>query len=455
MSVSRSSLRSALTALVFLGSWLPAHAALVVEQFTLDNGMEVIVLPNHRVPAVSHMLWFRVGAADDPLGKSGLAHYLEHMMFKGTRNYKSGEYADIIARHGGQQNAFTGNDATSYFVNIAKENLPLVMQMEADRVRGLTPSDEDATKERSVIIEERRERTENNPQALLDEQMGAILYRHHPYRIPVIGWMHEMEGLTKQDALDFHKAYYHASNSILIVSGDITASELKPMAEKYYGNLPKMKTPTRNWVSEPPQRAARHITLHHTNVKQPEWTRSYMTSSFNSGDKTKALPIFLVSQLLGGGKTSHLYQTIVVEKKLASAVGTSYNGFSIGPAEFIISATPEHGVSLETLEAAIDAELKNVHTHGFKEADIARAKILLKAESVYTRDGLSSMARIMGWVRIAGLSADYFERWDSMIDAIKTDQINDAANHVLNADASVTGWLLPDAAKPKEEMSAQ
>jgi zinc protease len=421
----------------------PAVAAPVVETFNLSNGMEVIVLPNHRVPAISHMLWFRVGAADDPLGKSGLAHYHEHMMFKGTRNYKSGEYADIIARSGGQQNAFTGHDATSYFVNISKEYLPLVMQLEADRLRELTPTDDDTEKEKQVIIEERRERTENNPQSLLDEQMGALLYRHHPYRIPVIGWMHEMEGLTKKDVLDFHKAHYHASNAILIVSGDVTAAELKPLAEKYYAILPKMPAPERRWVSEPPQRAPRHITLEHQNVKQPEWTRIYATSSFNAGDKKKALPLFLLSQLLGGGKTSHLYQTIVVEKKLASAIDTSYNGFSIGPAEFGITAIPEQGVTLEALGKAIDEEINTVLAKNFKDADIARAKTLLKAESVYTRDGLSGMARIMGWVRMAGLGADYFSRWDVMIDAVTESEIRDAAKHALDAKASVTGWLLP------------
>ncbi len=443
MHFSKYRILGALAALLLSQLPLPTRAAPVVEQFMLANGMEVIVLPNKRVPAVAHMMWFRVGSADDPLGKSGLAHYHEHMMFKGTRNYKPGEYADIIARHGGQQNAFTGHDATSYFVNIAKEQLPLVMQLEADRLRGLTPTDEDATKEKQVIIEERRERVENNPQALLDEQMNALLYRHHPYRIPVIGWMHEMEGLSKKDTLDFHTAYYHASNAILIVSGDITAAELKPLAEKYYGSLPKMPTPSRQWVSEPPQRAPRHITLAHQNVKQPQWSRIYSTSSFNVGDTKKALPLFLVSQLLGGGKTSHLYRTIVMEKKLASAVDTSYNGFSTGPAEFSITAIPESGVTLEALGKAIDQEIATVLSASFADADIVRAKTLLKAESVYARDGLSGMARIMGWVRMAGLSADYFSKWDSMIDAVTAAEIKDAATHALNENASVTGWLLP------------
>lgn len=436
-------------ALCFLPAVSPAHASDAAETFHLNNGMEVVVIPNHRVPAVSHMLWFKVGSADDPLGKSGLAHYHEHLMFKGSPAYQSGEYTDIVARHGGEHNAFTGHDATSYFVTIAKENLPLVMKLEADRMQGLTASKDEAAKEKQVIIEERRERIENSPQALLHEQMNAALYRHHPYRIPVIGWMHEMEGLALKDALDFHKHYYHAGNAILIVSGDITAAELKPLAEQYYGNLPKVPTPKRVWVNEPPHKAPRHIILTHPNVRQPEWLRRYATASFGYGDKDKALPLFLVAQLLGGGKTSFLYRRIVVERKLASAIDASYMGFSIGPAEFSIRAIPEPGVTPEALGSAIDEEIAALLANGFAASDLARAKTLLKAESVYAREGLSSMARIMGWIRIAGLNTDYFSQWEPMIDAIALTEVTQAAHYALNREASVTGWLLPAASHVK------
>ena len=442
----RGMMRTGWLAALFLFSGaglLHAESGLRVEQFTLGNGMEVIVIPNHRVPAVSHMLWFKIGAADDPIGKSGLAHFHEHIMFKGSAKYKSGEYASTIARLGGDQNAFTGYDGTSYFVNIAKENLPLVMEMEADRVRGLTPSEDDVEKERQVIIEERRQRVENNPGALLAEQMNAALFRHHPYRRPVIGWMHEMEGLSRQDVLDFHKATCNASNAILIVSGDITAAELKPLAEKFYGSLPKATAPVRRWTQEPPQIAPRHITMQHANVQQPEWTRSYAVSSFGSGDAKQVLPLFMLSQLLGGGKTSKLYRSLVVEQKLASAVDVDYNGFSIGAAEFAVSAIPEKGVDLKRLEDAVDAEIAAALKQGFADADIARAKTLLKAESIYLRDGLTSMARLMGWIRIAGLEADYLTRWEDMIEAVTAQQILDASRKALDDNASVTGWLLP------------
>jgi zinc protease len=419
-------------------------SALTTESFTLKNGMEVVVTQNHRVPAVSHMIWLRVGSADDPAGKSGLAHFHEHVMFLGTPRYSRGQYSDIIARHGGEQNAFTGYDATSYFVNIAKEHLPLVMELEADRIRGLTPSDQDIANERQVILEERRSRVENNPDALLNEQVNAMLFRNHPYRIPVIGWMHEMEGLTKQDVLDFHARYYHPNNMILIVSGAITADELRPLAEKYYGPLRRKEVPKREWTSEPPQIAARRITLAHPNVNQPVWSRTYSAASLAYGKKEHALPLFLLSQLLGGGKTSRLYQAIVVEQKLASSIDTSYSGFNVGPAQFEITAVPEKGVALDKLEAAIDAKIARL-TQGIKDDELKRAKTLYKADTIYAREGLTSMARIMGWVRIAGLPADYFTLWPELIDQVRAEDILRAANETLQLKQSVTGALLPEA----------
>ena len=422
----------------------PAQAAETpgIEQFYLANGLEVIVIPNHRVPAVSHMVWYKIGAADDPVGKSGLAHFHEHIMFKGAAKYKAGEYARIIAAHGGQQNAFTGRDATSYYVDISKEELPLAMELEADRMRGLTPTDQDIVSERQVILEERRMRIENEPGALLSEQMDAALFRHHPYHIPVIGWMHEMEGLTKEDILAFHKRYYHPNNAILIVSGDITAKELRPLAERYYGGLAKKEVPARRWNSEPPQIAPRRVTLHHPNVKQPEWVRSYEAASLSYGDKSHALPLFVLAQSLGG-KTGKLYKRIVLEQKLASSIDADYNGFSVGPATFDISAVPEQGVELATLEKAIDDELAKAATQTLSTGELARAKTLLKAETIYARDGLASMARIMGWLRIAGKDSDYFSVWPDLIEQVTTQQMHAAASATLKSERSVTGWLLP------------
>lgn len=414
-----------------------------ISQFTLKNGLEVIVIPNHRVPAVSHMMWYRVGAADDPVGKSGLAHFHEHLMFQGTKTTEPGEYAKIIAARGGQQNAFTGRDATSYYVNIRKEALDLVMKLEADRMRAITPEAEKALKEREVIIEERRMRVENNPDALLAEQVNAALFRNHPHRIPVIGWKHEMAQLTLEDVLAFHETYYHPNNAILIISGDVTAEEMKKMVQRHYGTLPRGMLPTRKWLKEPPQNAARRVSLSHENVRQESWYRDYVAPSLAHGEKKHALPLYALAHLLGGGKTSILYKKLVVEKKLATYVAANYSGLTLGPSEFSVAAIPAANVSLETIEAEVDAILQDFVASDIDAAALTRAKTLLKAQTIYARDGLSNMANIMGWLRINGLDKEYFNRWPSLIDAITEDEVLEAARYVLKKDASVTATLLP------------
>lgn len=429
------------------GAW--AAEADSTPTFTLSNGLEVIVIANHRVPAVSHMLWYRIGAADDPAGKSGLAHFHEHVMFQGTVKHKKGEYSRMISDRGGDENAFTGHDATSYYVNISKAELPLAMELEADRMRALAPVEKDVVNEKQVIIEERRLRIENNPGALLSEQVNATLFRNHPYHVPVIGWMSEMEGLTLKDVMDFHAKYYHPNNAILIVSGDVTVAEVKALAQKYYGDLPRVEILKRVWKDEPPQNSARRVMMRHVNVKQEAWGRDYASASVAWGDKEQALPLFLLSQLMGGGKTSRLYTALVVEQKIATGVDANYNGLTIGPAVFSVSAVPVPGVSLQAIEQAVDAVIAKALKEGFTAEEIARAKTLLKAETIYARDGLGSMARIMGWLRMCGLSADYFTRWPKLIDAVSAEQIAKAAKDTLVLTHSVTAELLPGDALPE------
>ncbi len=436
--------RAGLLLLVCLAA-LPARAAeLKIETFTLKNGMEVIVIENHRVPAVSHMLWFRVGAIDDPHGKSGLAHYHEHMMFQGTRNYRKGEYASIIARNGGTQNAFTGHDATAYYINITRDQLPLAMELEADRLRALDPKLDDAEKEREVIIEERRERVENDPESLFSEQMAAALFMHHPYRLPIIGWKHEMEKLAVVDVLKLHEDYYHPGNAMLIVSGDITADELRPLAEKYYADIPAGPKAVRSWNQEPPHLAARRLSMTHRNVQQPLWRRMYIAPGANYGESRHTMPLCLLEQLLGGGRTSRLYQSLVATQKIAVSVDADYDGFSIGPSEFSIDAFPAANVDPAQVEAAIDAELAKIIRDGVDKEELARAKTLLKADTIYAREGLQSIAYILGWLRAAGLSTDYFLKWPEKIDAVTAQEVQDAAKAVFDTRHSVTGVLLPE-----------
>lgn len=436
---------AAIVALFFILTAPPLWAADAekIEQFTLKNGLEVIIAPNHRMPAVNHTLWLKIGGGDDPRGKSGLAHFHEHVMFLGTRHYKPGEYTQLISRLGGHQNAFTTQDATGYWVLIDIKHLPTVMKLEADRLGPLMPSDAAVIREREVIIEERRTRIENNPTALFDEQLSASLYLNHPYHWPTIGWLHEMAGLTRQDVIDFHQRYYHPGNAILILSGDITAAQARPLVERYYGRLPAIATPARQWNGEPPHLAPRRLEMHHALVKQPSWTRRYLAPSVAWGKTDHAMPLFLLAQLLGGGKTSRLYQSLVVEQKLASSISASYGGFVRGPAEFALTATPSPGTSPAQLEAAVDAELTKLLAGSITPDELTRAKTLLKAETIYTRDSLAGVGKLIGWIRMLGLPLSFYTDFTAQVDRITAEQIMQAARAVLLIDQSVTGVLLP------------
>lgn len=423
----------------------PQAAKPLIEQFSLANGMRVIVIPNHRVPAVSHQLWFGVGASDDPPRKSGLAHYHEHVMFLGTARHKSGEYADMIARSGGQHNAFTGRDATAYYVNIARDRLPLVMELEADRMRGLSPEGEQVLREREVILEERRMRIENVPSALLGEQMDAALYLNHPYRLPVIGWEHEMRGLTREDVLEFHRHYYHPGNATLIVSGDITAAELKPLAERYYAGIPQGPKVVRDWAAEPPARAVRRVDFSHPDVTQPLLRRDYISPPLpaESREISRLAPYFVLEQVLDGGKTGRLYQSLVTKSGVAAFVSASYDGFSRGPAAFGFGVLPAQGKSVAAAEAALDKEIARIVREPVGAAELARAKTQLKAEVIYARQGLQPMAYALGWITSAGYTPEDFLKWPDAIEAVTADDVRQAAASLFLPERSVTGILLP------------
>ncbi len=424
-------------------------AEIRIDQFQLNNGMQVILLTNDRIPAVSHTLWLPIGSADDPAGKSGLAHYLEHLMFKGTPTTPSGEYSRQIERMGGNLNAFTGRDFTGYYVDIAKEYLEQVMALEADRFANLSPDPGEAEKELNVVLEERKSRIDNRPTSLLAEEMQSTLFQHHPYRIPTIGWEHEIEQLTLEDAMNFYRTHYHPANMTLVIAGDVTLEELRPLAEKYYGVL-KAKTPyQRHWVDEPEALTKKTVTLQHEDAMQPRLRYAYRMPSLAGDDAELALPLMLLSQLLGEGKTSLLHQALVVDQQVASHVNTSYYGLSIGPSQFSINMTPADGVSLEAAEAALQQALEKLADVSFTDDDIARAKTLLKASAIYARDGLKPIAQFIGYLHMTGLSPDYFVRWPQMIDAVSREDIERAKQSLLSGKAMVAGYLLPEVMEDK------
>ncbi len=413
------------------------------ETFTLANGMMVVVVTNRRAPVVTHQVWYRIGSADSPLGKSGLAHFLEHLMFKGTHNLKPGEFSREVARNGGNENAFTGADYTGYFQTIAKDRLGLVMRMEADRMTNLVLTPDEVQRERDVVLEERSMRVDNDPGSRFSEQLNAVQFLHHPYRIPIIGWRHEMASYDQADALAFYREWYAPNNAVLIVAGDVDAAELRPLAERYYGVIPRREVPDRMRVQEPPQGAARELQLRDPRVRQPTWVRSYLAPSFTRGATEHAYALEVLSEILGGTSTSRLYRKLVIEQKLASSAGAVYQGSSLDLANFRIYASPRDGVDLDQLEAAVDAELARLAAEPISADEVRRAVQRLVAEAVYARDSLSGAARSFGVALTTGRTVADVEAWPERIGGVTAAAVNAAASFALQRDQSVTGRLLP------------
>ena len=434
-------------AVVLLSPAAPAAAAVFNPQtFTLENGMQVVVVPNHRVPVVVHTVWYRVGSADDPVGNSGLAHFLEHLMFKGTKTAAAGEFSRIIARNGGNENAFTSQDYTGYYQKVARDRLELVMKLEADRMVNLDLDDAVVLPERDVILEERRSRTDNEPGALLGEQIRAAQYLAHPYGVPIIGWEHEIRALTTEQALAFYRRHYAPNNAILVVSGDITAAELRPLAETYYGAIPPREIAPRARPQEPPQRAARRLEMRDGRVRQAEWNRSYLAPSQSAGASEHAYALQVLAEILGGSTTSRLYRALVVERKVAASAGAWYDDVSLDLTRFGVYATPSPGIDVAALEAAVDGEIDRLLSDGVSAEEVERIKRRMIAGTTYARDSLYVAARTFGSALTAGLTVEDVEAWPDRIAAVTAEQVNAAARAVLRPETSVTGVLLPEEA---------
>jgi zinc protease len=422
----------------------PAEGLFHPEAFRLDNGLEVVVVENHRAPVVAHWLWYRIGTADSPPGKSGLPHFLEHLMFKGTGAVPPGQFSRIVARHGGNDNALTSADFTAYFEMIAKDRLELVMGLEADRMVDLRLDDDNVLRERDVILEERRSRVDNEPASLLGEQLQAAQYLHHPYRLPVIGWLHEIESYTREDAEAFYRAWYAPNNAVLVVAGDVTADELRPLAAAAYGKIPARPLPERRRLVEPPQHAERRITLADPRVHQPSLVRSYLAPSSSSPGREHADPLAVLAELLGGGTTSRLHRRLVVEQGLAASAMCHYQQLMLDGSTLRIYLSPRPGVDLDPLEAAVDAELARLLDEGVDAEEVARTKRRMLADAVYARDSLSNAARILGAALTSGETVADVEAWPARIRAVTPEQVAAAARQVLDRRRSVTGRLLGD-----------
>ncbi len=437
---------AAVAALSGYGLFAPgASDADDVSHFTLNNGMDVIVVEDHRAPVVQHMVWYRAGSADEPVGSSGVAHFLEHLLFKATDTMESGELSATVAANGGRDNAFTSYDYTAYFQRVAADRLELMMRMESDRMRNIRLTDRDIATERDVILEERNQRTENSPRALFSEQMNAVQYHNHRYGVPIIGWRHEMETLDMDDALSFYRTYYAPNNAILVVSGDVDPQEVRDLADKYYGVIPaNPDLPTRFRSQEPPQTAARRMIYKDPRVAQPYVHRSYLAPERDSGDQRTAAALYLLAEILGGGTTSFLANAMQFDQQIAVHTGAYYSGTSLDDTTFDFFIVPAQGVSLQEAEDALDRSLQDFVATGVNPEDLDRIKLQLRAARVYERDNVDRIANRYGRALSSGLTVDDVRAWPDILQAVTGEEIVAAARDVLRSETSVTGWLMRD-----------
>ncbi len=414
------------------------------QSFTLENGLQVVIIEDHRVPAISHFIWYRVGAMDEPRGKSGIAHFLEHLMFKATKTIPEGEFSRRIGRMGGDLNAFTAWDYTAYYVKIAREHLPVVMAMEADRMRNIDLSEEAVKTERDVVLAERKQVVDSDVTRQFGEQMAAALYQNHPYSVPIIGWMHEIKALNRQDALAFYQTYYAPNNAVVVITGDITLKDAKALAQQHYGPLKPSVLPPRVSLSEPPHLAHRRLSMNDPRVSMPTWERQYIVpSALNAQEDNTPFALQVLSALLASGDTGLLHEHLVHDLGLANAVSVDYDAQRRGPSVFEISVVPSNPAkpAFQKIESSVEDVLNTLETR-LTEEDIARVKTTLVAEATFARDGLFYPGMIVGQTLSIGQPVDYIETWPSRIASLTKQDIV-AALKTLRLEKAVTGTLAP------------
>jgi zinc protease len=411
----------------------------------LDNGLEVVVVPDRRAPVVTHMVWYRVGAADEPQGKSGIAHFLEHLMFKGTEKIPPGEFSKIVARLGGQDNAFTSQDITSYFQRVAKEKLPQVMDMESDRMANLRLDEKEVLTERKVILEERRSRVDNDPGSLLQEQMMAALYVAHPYHTPVIGWETEIKKLNRADALAFYKRFYAPNNAILVVTGDVEPDEVMALAKNTYGKIPanpEVGSP-RLRPAEPAPLAERRVILRDGRVGKATFERYYLTPSGTTAPEGEEAALQILARIIGTSSTSRVYNALVRDEKKASSASAWYSGTALDTGRFGFYAVAAGDTKLEDIEASMDKVIGEVVKNGVTPEELERAKTGEIANLIYASDSQQSLAHTYGWSLATGRSVADVESKQERLQAVTREQVQAVAAKYLDRNRSVTGYLIP------------
>jgi len=425
----------------------PAH------MFTLANGLQVVVLPNHRAPVVTQMVWYKAGSADEPQGRTGIAHFLEHLMFKGTAKYPGGEFSRLVSRIGGEENAFTSYDYTAYYQSVAPEYLEEIMRRESDRMENLILTDEVIGPERQVIIEERRMRTDNNPAAMLGEEARATLYLNSPYRNPVIGWKQEMEALNREDAIAFYNRFYTPNNALLIIAGDVTPEKARELAIATYGTVKqRAQTPPRIRPQEPVSRTMRAVTMHDARVTEATYQQYWVVPSYHNAQPGEAEALDLLGEILGGGNRSRLYQHLVVEKGIAASVGSGYQGTAVDDGMFYVYGLPRGNAGLEELRAAVDAEIANIIKNGVTETELEQARKRFVKNMVFSLDSPTGLAQIYGAALATGQTAEDVDKWPDRLKAVKAADIKAVAKRYLTpGHGGVVSRLLPPDTAAKNE----
>jgi len=435
-------LRAIVLAWLWLGLQLLALAA-PAQEFQLANGMKVIVKEDHRAPTVAHMIWYRTGAMDEVNGTTGVAHALEHMMFKGTTHLKPGEFSRRVAALGGRENAFTSKDFTAYFQQIEKSRLADVMALEADRMANLIFDPDEFAQEIKVVMEERRLRTDDQPLAQVGEALSAAAFVAHPYHHPIVGWMNDLENMTVADARAWYEHWYAPNNAVMVVAGDVDAEEVHQLAQKYFGAIPAKPLPARKPQEEPPQHGVRRVT-----VKAPA-ENPYVVLAFKAPRLTDverdddAHALSVLAAVLDGYDNARLNARLVRTGRVANSVGADYSGLSRGPALFTLEGVPAAGVSTEELERSLRAEVQRIADDGVSEAELQRVKTQLVASQIYKRDSIFGQAMEIGSFEMRGISPAQIDRVIDKLRAVTPQQVQAVARKYFNDDSLTVATLAP------------
>jgi zinc protease len=417
-----------------------------VQSFTLANGLQVVVLPSRRAPIVTQVLVYKVGSADEKFGHTGVAHFLEHMMFKGTDRVPSGDFSRIVSRNGGRDNAYTSFDSTGYHQTVAPDRLEMVMHMEADRMTGLRLTERDLLSERQVVLEERRSRTDNVPAALLDEAVREQLFgRHKPYAMPIVGYADDIKKLNITALATFYRRFYSPGNAVLIVAGDATPEAVHKLAEKHYGPIPAHRVEARRRPAQGAPDLPQRVIRADVRVMEPQWSRDWLAPSYRAGETKYAHALQVLARLFGGGETSRLWRSMVNDTRLALAASAGYSPASLGLTSFDVAIQPAPTRSVAEIEAAVKVEMKRLLDDGVTTEEVERAQNQLLAAAIYAQDSLASGPRLYGAILSTGGTIAEIEAWPERIAAVTPAEVVAAAQHVWRDAGAVTSLLTPAA----------